>query len=124
MGTFKYILDSGHEYTWFILDQKIIEKEFALSGSEQNPDFTNRDFKLLLERIKKGAPGPVEAFKQKGADFVVRNNLRDLVDGMNALTDEPLLDYEDIEREMIAPRPRSRQQVQQGLPGHRHPRCP
>jgi len=102
MGTFKYILDSGHEYTWFILDQKIIEKEFALSGSEQNPDFTNRDFKLLLERIKKGAPGPVEAFKQKGADFVVRNNLRDLVDGMNALTDEPLLDYEDIEREMIA----------------------
>lgn len=102
MGTFKYILDSGHEYTWFILDQKIIEKEFALSGSEQNPDFTNRDFKLLLERIKKGAPGPVEAFKQKGADFVVRNNLRDLVDGMNALTDTPLLDFEDIEREMIA----------------------
>ena len=124
MGTFKYILDSGHEYTWFILDQKIIEKEFALSGSEQNPDFTNRDFKLLLERIKKGAPGPVEAFKQKGADFVVRNNLRDLVDGMNALTDEPLLDYEDIEREMIARDREVDNKYSKDFQVTAHPRCP
>ncbi|MDG3011544.1 FAD-binding dehydrogenase [Rhodococcus sp. D2-41] len=102
LGTFEHILRTGHEYTWFVLDQQIIEKEFALSGSEQNPDFTNRDLKLLLQRVKKGAPGPIEAFKRHGVDFVVKDNLRDLVDGMNALTDEPLLRFEDIERELIA----------------------
>ncbi|MFD6057087.1 hypothetical protein C8E05_5252 [Rhodococcus wratislaviensis] len=102
MGTLDHIMNSGHHHTWFILDQKIIEKEFALSGSEQNPDITGRDFKLLAERLKKGAPGPVEAFKQRGADFVVRDNLRDLVDGMNALTPEAPLKYEDLEREIVA----------------------
>jgi len=102
MGTLDHIMNSGHHHTWFVLDQKIIEKEFALSGSEQNPDITGRDFKLLAERLKKGAPGPVEAFKQRGADFVVRDNLRDLVDGMNALTPEAPLKYEDLEREIVA----------------------
>lgn len=101
MGTLAHIMKTGHEHTWFILDQTIIEKEFALSGSEQNPDITGRDLGLLAQRIKKGAPGPVEAFKQHGADFIVRDNLRDLVDGMNALTDKPLLSFEDIERQII-----------------------
>jgi hypothetical protein len=44
----------------------------------------------------------VEAFKQRGADFVVRDDLRALVDGMNALTDEPLLSYPDVERTVLA----------------------
>ncbi|NLG56722.1 MAG: FAD-binding dehydrogenase, partial [Rhodococcus sp.] len=101
MSTLGHIMKTGHHYTWFILDQKIIEKEFALSGSEQNPDLTGRDFKLLAQRIKKGAPGPVKAFKQHGADFIVRDNLRDLVDGMNALTDTPLLSHDDIERQIV-----------------------
>ena len=83
-----------YDHSWFILTQKIIEKEFALSGSEQNPDITANDKKAFLrERILgKGAPAPVEAFKRKGADFVVAATLDDLVTGMNKLTDEPLLD--------------------------------
>ena len=64
-----------------MLTQKIIEKEFALSGSEQNPDLTGKDVKLLLGRVKKGAPGPVEAFKQHGEDFVVADTLTELVRG-------------------------------------------
>ncbi|RCW46281.1 hypothetical protein DFQ14_102584 [Halopolyspora algeriensis] len=102
MGTFRHILDTGHDHTWFLLDQSIIEKEFALSGSEQNPDFTSKKLSDLLSRVKKGAPGPVEQFKRHGADFVVRDNLRDLVDGMNALTDTPLLSHDDVEREVVA----------------------
>lgn len=102
MGTFKHILDTGFEYTWFLLDQSIIEKEFALSGSEQNPDVTNKSLRELLGRIRKGAPGPIEAFKNKGADFVVRDNLRALVDGMNTLVGSPQLNYEDVEREVVA----------------------
>ncbi|SDH82749.1 hypothetical protein SAMN05192558_105237 [Actinokineospora alba] len=102
LGTLKHIVGTGYDHTWFILTQSIIEKEFALSGSEQNPDITGKDVRLLLSRIKKGAPGPVEAFKNKGADFVVRDNLRDLVDGMNALGAGPALEFDQVEREVAA----------------------
>ncbi|KAA0021890.1 FAD-binding dehydrogenase [Antrihabitans cavernicola] len=102
LGTMEHIVKTGHDYTWFILDQKIIEKEFGLSGQEQNPDLTDRNIKLVLERIKKGAPGPVEAFKQKGVDFIVKDNLVDLVTAMNQLSGENLLDYNAIENEVTA----------------------
>ncbi|MFF0813859.1 FAD-binding dehydrogenase [Rhodococcus sp. NPDC003318] len=102
LATLKHILGTGHDHSWYILTQSIIEKEFALSGSEQNPDMTGKDLKLLLGRVKKGATGPVEAFKQHGEDFVVRDNLRDLVDGMNAINPGPPLDYARVEREVLA----------------------
>ncbi len=81
-----------------MLTQKIIEKEFALSGSEQNPDLTGKDVKLLLGRLKAGAPGPVEAFKQHGEDFVVADDLTTLVAGMNALGDGTLIDEAELRR--------------------------
>ncbi|MBL7501933.1 FAD-binding dehydrogenase [Frankia sp. CN7] len=103
LGTLAHIQRTGHDHTWFILTQKIIEKEFALSGSEQNPDVTGKDIRLLLRRrFGEGAPGPIEAFKKHGVDFVVRDDLRALVDGMNELTPAPLLRFEDIERQVLA----------------------
>jgi predicted oxidoreductase len=103
LGTLEHIMQSGHDYTWFVLTQKMIEKEFALSGSEQNPDLTSKSIvEVLKSRVGKGAPAPVEAFKQHGADFVVERDLAALVRGMNALTDEPLLDFSEIEREILA----------------------
>ena len=103
LGTLAHIMGTGHDHTWFVLTQKIIEKEFALSGSEQNPDITGRSVgELLRTRVRSGAPGPVEAFKQHGADFVVERDLRSLVAGMNRLTDTPLLDFDVVEREVVA----------------------
>jgi len=103
LSTLKHILGTGHEYSWFILTQKIIKKEFALSGSEQNPDFTAKSWGAVLKsRRGAGAPPPVEAFKQHGEDFVVRDNLRDLVTGMNALAGSSLLDHDHIERQIAA----------------------
>ncbi|MDT3445201.1 FAD-binding dehydrogenase [Pseudofrankia sp. BMG5.37] len=103
LGTLAHIQRTGFDHTWFILTQKIIEKEFALSGSEQNPDITGKDIRLLLRRrFGEGAPGPIEAFKKHGVDFVVRDDLRSLVDGMNALTPSPLLRFDDIERQVLA----------------------
>jgi uncharacterized protein len=103
LGTLEHIARSGHEHTWFVLSQKIIEREFALSGSEQNPDITDRSVRKLIEsRVASGAPAPVEAFKEHGADFVVERDLRALVDGMNRLTDEPLLDFAQVESEVVA----------------------
>lgn len=88
LGTLRHLRQTGYDYSWFVLTQKIIEKEFALSGSEQNPDLTGKDVKLVLSRVKGGAPGPVEAFKRHGADFVVADTLTELVAGMNKLADQ------------------------------------
>jgi predicted oxidoreductase len=90
LGTLEHLRRTGSDYSWFVLTQKIIEKEFALSGSEQNPDLTNKDLRLLAKRISPGAPAPVEAFKEKGADFIVAQTLDELLDGMRRLSDVPL----------------------------------
>jgi hypothetical protein len=103
LGTLEHLRKTGFDYSWFVLTQGIIKREFALSGSEQNPDLTNKDIGLLLRRvISKSGPAPVEAFKQRGADFVVATNVGDLVRGMNALSDEPRLDPGRVEREIAA----------------------
>jgi predicted oxidoreductase len=103
LGALKYLRQTGYDYSWFVLTQKIIRKEFALSGSEQNPDLTNKSWRQVLGRaIGRAAPAPVEAFKQHGSDFVVKRTLVDLVRGMNALTEEPLIDLAALEHEIVA----------------------
>ncbi|TWF78244.1 hypothetical protein FHX44_114164 [Pseudonocardia hierapolitana] len=102
LATLAAITASGHDHSWFVLTQKIIEKEFALSGSEQNPDLTGKDIRKVLSRVRPGAPPPVEAFKQHGADFVVADTLPGLVAGMNELTDEPLIDLAELEGQILA----------------------
>ncbi|HEY2556973.1 MAG TPA: FAD-binding dehydrogenase [Diaminobutyricibacter sp.] len=97
LGTLEHLRTTGHDYSWFVLTEKILEKEFTLSGSEQNPDFTNKDYRLLAKRVAPGAPGPVEAFKQKGADFIVAQTLPELLEGMRRLSDTEL-DVERVER--------------------------
>ncbi|HVX08273.1 FAD-binding dehydrogenase [Humibacter sp.] len=100
LGTLEHIQSTGHDYTWFVLTQKIIEKEFTLSGSEQNPDLTGKDVRLLLQRVRSGATAPVEAFKEHGADFVVASTLAELFAGMRELADVPF-DENAIERTVL-----------------------
>ena len=102
LGTLQYITTSGYDHSWFLLNQRIIEREFALSGSEQNPDLTGRSILKLLSRVLPGAPGPIEAFKKKGVDFLVERDLSKLVRAMNALTGEALIDASELEREIVA----------------------
>lgn len=102
LGTLKAITASGHDYSWFILTKAIIKKEFALSGSEQNPDLTGKDIRLLLKRLCRNPPGPVQAFMDKGEDFVVRDRLEDLVAAMNALTGEARLDAAHVRAQVEA----------------------
>jgi predicted oxidoreductase len=103
LATLKYIGETGFDYSWFILTRKIIEKEFALSGSEQNPDFTGKSWRQVIARARGGIPGPVKAFMDKGEDFIVENNLPRLVERMNGLAGgAPLLDLATVEREIVA----------------------
>jgi predicted oxidoreductase len=91
-------MTTGYDYTWFVLTQKIIEREFALSGSEQNPDLTGKNVGQLLQRVRPGAPGPVAAFMRHGADFIVEDNLPALVAGMNRLTGTELIDLASVQQ--------------------------
>jgi len=98
----EHLLKTGYEHSWFVLTQKIIEKEFALSGSEQNPDLTGKDLRLLAKRVAPGAPGPVEAFKRNGEDFVVADTLHQLIAGMQQRSPEVRIDAGRVEREVLA----------------------
>ena len=105
LGTLREILKSGYEYSWFVLTQKVIKKEFALSGSEQNPDLTSGKWgEVLRQRLLAGskATGPVEAFKEKGEDFVVADNLTDLVAGMNRVSGEGLINEDHLRAQISA----------------------
>jgi predicted oxidoreductase len=103
LGQLQYIQSTGYDYSWFVLTQSIIKKEFALSGSEQNPDLTGKSWWMTARRAtNKGAPAPVEAFKRQGADFIVRDNLTDLVDAMNALAGDNLLKAEQLKAQIEA----------------------
>ncbi|MFD4768113.1 FAD-binding dehydrogenase [Streptomyces niveus] len=102
LGTLDHIMHSGHDHTWFVLNQRIIGKEFALSGSEQNPDLTGKSVREVINRARLDVPGPVKAFMDNGADFVVEKDLAALVRGMNALTDKPLIDEAELRREITA----------------------
>ena len=103
LGTLAHLRQTGHDHSWFVLSQKIVEKEFTLSGSEQNPDLTGKDLPLLVRsRLGKGAAGPVQAFLDHGADFVVRRTLDELIDGMRALPGGDALDGARVRREVEA----------------------
>ncbi|WP_296072905.1 FAD-binding dehydrogenase [uncultured Agrobacterium sp.] len=101
LGTLKMLGHRGSSHSWFILTKAIIKKEFALSGSEQNPDLTGKDVRLLLKRLGKEPPGPVRAFMERGEDFVVRETLEELVAGMNAIGGNRL-DTDHIRRQIEA----------------------
>ena len=102
LGTLEAIMKSGYDYSWFILTQKIIEKEFALSGSEQNPDLTEKSIKKVLARVLPGPTAPVKAFMDKGEDFVIAQTLEELVMGMNKLTGNQLLQVDVVRRQIEA----------------------
>ncbi|HJF32449.1 MAG TPA: FAD-binding dehydrogenase [Sporosarcina psychrophila] len=102
LGTLEALRATGYDYSWFILTQSIIEKEFALSGSEQNPDLTGKSIRMVLQRALPGPTAPVKAFMDNGEDFVVANTLSELVAGMNEITGDNLVKLADIERQVIA----------------------
>jgi hypothetical protein len=102
LGTLAHLRTTGHDHSWFVLNRSIIAKEFALSGSEQNPDLTGKSWRQVLKRATAGVPGPVQAFMDRGADFIVERDLSTLVARMNALAGEPLIDAASLRAEIEA----------------------
>ncbi|AZH78487.1 FAD-binding dehydrogenase [Microbacterium sp. Y-01] len=103
LGTLAHLRTTGHDHSWFVTSRQIVEKEFALSGSEQNPDLTGKDVALLLRsRLAKGPTGPVQSFLDEGADFLVENDLESLLERMQSHPGGSALDIDNVRREVIA----------------------
>ncbi|GGD77305.1 FAD-binding dehydrogenase [Microbacterium murale] len=103
LGTLQHLRSTGHDHSWFVTSRQIVEKEFALSGSEQNPDLTGKDVALLLKsRLAKGPTGPVQSFLDEGEDFIVENDLDSLLEQMKWADEDDLLDLERVRLEVIA----------------------
>jgi predicted oxidoreductase len=103
LGTLSHLMATGYDYSWFVTNQTIVRKEFSLSGSEQNPDLTGKDWRLIARRaVGKNATGPVEAFKAHGIDFIVKPTLAELVAAMNALAGGDLINLDALQREIEA----------------------
>jgi predicted oxidoreductase len=103
LGTLAHLRATGHDHSWFITSRQIVEKEFALSGSEQNPDLTGKDVGLLLKsRLAKGPTGPVQSFLDEGADFIVERDLETLLEQMRHHPGGELLDIDHVRREIVA----------------------
>jgi predicted oxidoreductase len=101
LGTLEHIMSTGHDHSWFVLTKKIIGKEFGLSGSEQNPDLTGKSVRQVIDRVRADMPPPVQAFLDKGVDFVQADTLDELIARMNKVTDTPLLDPDTVRREIL-----------------------
>ncbi|WP_412049313.1 FAD-binding dehydrogenase [Hoeflea sp. Naph1] len=103
LSTLREILSTGHDHSWFVMTQKVLKKEVALSGSEQNPDFAAKSWLQVIRQrlINKQAAPPVEAFKQHGEDFVVADTLEELVAGMNQKGGN-LIDFEKLKAQIVA----------------------
>jgi predicted oxidoreductase len=102
LGTLEHLMRTEHDHSWFVLNRRILGKEFALSGQEQNPDLTGRSLRQVLNRTRAAVPAPVQAFLDRGPDFVQADTVDELVARMNALTGEPLLDPDGVRREIEA----------------------
>ncbi|WP_449384951.1 FAD-binding dehydrogenase [Cellulomonas soli] len=102
LGALQHITARGDDHSWFVLDRTILGAEFALSGSEQNPDLTGRDVRGLLDRVRPGAVGPVEAFAQRSPEFLWADTPAELAARMNALSGTPRIDAAALERTIVA----------------------
>nr|WP_280139080.1 FAD-binding dehydrogenase [Phyllobacterium sp. CL33Tsu] len=102
LSTLDHIMKGGFDYSWFVLNHTIVKKEFTLSGSEQNPDFTSKSWRQVLKRALGGVPAPVQAFLDNGEDFIVEKDLGNLVRRMNALTGDNLIDEAKLRGEIEA----------------------
>lgn len=111
LGSTRHIVSTGHQHSWFVLNKTIIGKEFALSGSEQNPDLTGKDLRLLAKRAVAAVPGPVQAFLDHGVDFLQAGSPEELATKMNALVGSELIDGQSL-RDILEARDR---QVASGL---------
>jgi len=102
LGALEHVVKSGHAHSWFVLNERILASEFALSGSEQNLDFTERRAREVIRRALPGGVTQVQQFSQRSPDFLRARTVPELAAAMNDLIGSPLVDASVLEDEIVA----------------------
>ena len=76
--------------------------KIALSGSEQNLDFTERRAREVIRRALPGGVTQVQEFSRRSPDFLRARTVPELAAAMNQLIGEPLIDAAALEAEIVA----------------------
>ena len=123
LGTLEYIAQTGPRLH-LVRAQRPDHRQgvrAVRAGAEPRSDRAQRA-PGAARRVAPGAPAPVQAFVDKGVDFVSANSLRDLVSAMNDRARRAAAGLRHRGGRGHRPRPRSGQPVHQGRPDHRDPR--
>lgn len=83
-------------WTWQILNWKIAAKELAVSGSQHNPSIRNKSLFGLLKELLLGNQKLIHQLEQESDDFIVADNLAQLVTKMNSKTDQNYLKLDSL----------------------------
>ena len=100
-GTLDHLRHTGFDHSWFVLNRSLAGKEFALSGSEQNLDLTERRYRDVLRRPVTKVQPSVQAFLDHGEDWLTADTLGELVAKMNALEPDTPVDAAHLERQVV-----------------------
>lgn len=101
LGTLGHLRRTGADHSWFVLNRSLVGKEFALSGSEQNRDLTERRYRDVLRRPLTKVPPAVQAFLDRGEDWLTAATVGGLVAAMNALEPDHPVDPAHLERQIV-----------------------
>ena len=102
LGTLRHLRMTGYDHSWMVLTRSMLAKEWALSGSEQNPDLTGRSVPGVIERARTDVPAPVRAFVEAGIDIVSGNSVAELAARMNSLAGSALIDRRELQSTITA----------------------
>jgi predicted oxidoreductase len=101
LGTLEHLRRTGFDHSWFVSNAAVVGKEFALSGSEQNPDLTERSYRDVLRRPVTKVQPPVQAFLDHGEDWLTAETVSELAAKMTALTPHAPVDAAHLERQLV-----------------------
>ncbi len=88
------------KYSWQVMNRKIANKEFAVSGAEFNPAVRDKKMFAFLLRLLQGNGEQVQEFIDHCPDFVTGNTVAELADKMNALAGTKDVDAALLERDI------------------------
>ena len=124
LGQLQYIMSTGYDYSWFVLTQSIIKKEFALSGSEQNPDLTGKSWLDDRQaRHQQGRAGTGRSVQAPRRRFHRARQSRRSRHRHECAQRRQSAEARTPESPDRGARPRDRKSLRQGYAGDEHPQC-
>jgi len=90
------------KYSWLVMNRKIADKEFAVSGAEFNAAVREKKLLTFVLRLIKGNGEQVQEFIDHCPDFVTANSVAELAGKMNGLTGTNDVDAAILERDIAA----------------------